>query len=235
MKLKNKKSISIRRFEFTEEEMADAFECLLKAGKTLPGIGRFSRVFREVDCQRGRPDFVALAHGTTRFLAGKSITVKFAGSLVLSFLHERSPRSTAYLCEQSGLSMRTIETATGELVKHKYVLRTESGAYILNPKRPLRHVQAWAFELKLNRPKRAVFQAQQYRSFAQGVLIVVPPEQLGLYNKFDLAMRRWGIGLASFNPLTKEFFVTRRPRIGKPRSRHHQAYALFQLLSNDAT
>lgn len=215
--------------------MADAFECLLKTGKTLPGVGRFSRVFREVDCHRGRPDFVALARGTTRFLAGKSITVKFAGSLVMSFFHERAPRSLSYVCEHSGLSMRTIESATDELVKCKYVLRTESGSCLLNPRRPLRQVRVWAFELKLDKPKRAVFQAQQYRSFAQGVLIVVPPEQLALYDKFELAMGRWGIGLASFNPLTEEFIVARPPRIGRPHSRHHQAYALFQLLGNDAT
>jgi hypothetical protein len=192
-------------------------------------------VFREVDCQRGRPDFVALAYGTTRFLAGKSITVKFAGSLVLSFLHEHAPRSLAYLCENSGLSMRTVESSADELAKRKYVLQTESGSYVLNPKRPLRQVRVWAFELKLNRPKRAVFQAQQYRSFAQGALIVVPPEQLVLYDKFDLVMRRWGIGLASFNPLTEEFVVARPARVGRPHSRHHQAYALFQLLRDDAT
>lgn len=215
--------------------MADVFERLLKAGRTLRGVGRFSRVFREVDRHRGRPDFVALAHGTTRFLAGRDITVKFAGSLVISFLHERAPRSLAYLCERSGLSMRTIESATDELVERKYVLRTESGSCRLNPSRPLRQVQVWAFELKLDKPKRAVFQAQQYRSFAQGVLIVVAPEQLALYDRFKLAMRRWGIGLASFDPLTEEFTVERRPRIGRPHSRHHQAYALFQLLGNDAT
>ena len=155
--------------------------------------------------------------------------MKFAGSLVLSFLHERAPRSLAYVCESSGLSMRTVEEATDELVRREYVLRTDSGSCLLNPGRPLRQVRVWAFELKLNNPKRAVFQAQQYRSFAQGVLIVVPREQLALYDKFRLAMRRWGIGLASFDPLTEEFAVTRAPRIGPPHSRHHQAYALFQL------
>jgi hypothetical protein len=235
MKSKTTNLTTTRRFPFSEEEMADAFERLLKRGKTLPGVGRLSRVFREVDCHRGRPDFVALARGTTQFLAGRSVTVKFAGSLIMSFLHERAPRSLAHLCEHTGLSMRTIASATDELVERRYVLRTESGSYVLNPGRPLWQVQVWAFELKLDKPKRAVFQAQQYRSFAQGVLIVVPPGQLGFYDQFKLAIRRWGIGLASFDPLTDEFIVARPPRIGRPHSRHHQAYALFQLLGNDAT
>ena len=61
MKVNRPKSTKRRRFPFTEEEMADAFERLLKAGRTLHGVGRFSRVFREVVCHHGRPDFVALA------------------------------------------------------------------------------------------------------------------------------------------------------------------------------
>ncbi len=234
MKVTSSKATTGRRFPYSEEEMADAFEQVLKTGRTLPGIGRLSRVFREVDCHRGRPDFIALARGTTHFLTGKSVTLKFAGSLVMSFLHERAPRSLAYLCEQTGLSKRTIETATAELVNRGFALQTESGTYFLNAAKPLRQVQVWAFELKLDKPKRAVFQAQQYRSFAQSVLIVVPPGQLALYDKFKLAMRRWGIGLASFDPSTKEFIIQRPPRIGSPHSRHHQAYALFQLLADDA-
>lgn len=234
MKVKSTRSTTTRRFPFSEEEMADAFEHVLKTGRTVPGIGRLSRVFREVDCHRGRPDFIALARGTTQFLTGKSVTLKFAGSLIMSFLHERAPRSLSYLCEQSGLSKRTIESAADELVKRGYALQTESGSYLLNSAKPLRQVRVWAFELKLDKPKRAVFQAQQYRSFAQSVLIVVPPGQLALYDRFKLAMRRWGIGLATFDPLTKEFIVQRPPRIGSPHSRHHQTYALFQLLGDDA-
>jgi hypothetical protein len=232
MKAKTREADVVRRFPFTEEEMADAFERLLTTGKTLDGVGRFSRVFREVDCQRGRADFVALAYGTTRFLTGKDINIKFAGSLLLSFLHERAPRSLAYLRDRTGLTERKVESAASELAKRRYVLQTESGSYVLNPKRPLRQVCIWAFELKLDNPKRAVFQAQQYRSFAQGVLIVVPPEQLVLYEKFGMVMRRWGIGLASFNPLTGKFVLARHARLGPPHSRHHQAYALLQLLGD---
>ena len=225
---------SSRRFPFSEEEMADAFERLLNRGRTLPGVGRLSRVFREVDCHRGRPDFIALARGTTRFLTGKSITLKFAGSLIMSFLHEKSSRSVTYLREHSGISLRTIKLALKELVERKYVLDAGGSSYLLNPARPLRQVHVWAFELKLDKPKRAVFQAQQYRSFAQSVLIVAPPSQLPLYKKFGVAMRRWGIGFATFDPLTNEFKIHRSPRIGTPHSRHHQAYALFQLLSGTA-
>ena len=219
-----------RSFCFTEKQMADAFERLLRDGRPLPGLGSFARVFREVDCQRGRPDFIALARGTGRFFSGKGIALKFAGSLVLSFLHNCAPRSAKYLQGHTGLTYRTVQAAIHELLNSRYVLRTGNGAYVLNPGRPLRQVQVWAFELKLGKPKRAVFQAQQYRSFAQRVLIVVPPGQMAVYSKFRVAMRRWGIGLATFDPIRSEFLIRRLPRPSQPHSKQHQAYALFQLL-----
>jgi hypothetical protein len=110
---------------------------LLKTGRTLPGVGRLSRVFREIDCHRGRPDFIALGRGSTRFLTGKSITLKFAGSLVMSFLHGRAPRSVGYQCRHSGLSLRTVKAAVDELVKRKYALRTGNWSYLTNPAHPL--------------------------------------------------------------------------------------------------
>lgn len=215
---------------YTEEEMADAFEELLSRGTTIPGIGRLTRVFREIDCHRGRPDFIALAHGTSRLLTGRSIEAKSAGSLLMSFLHFSSPRSITYLATQSGLAMRTVRTTLDELTRARHICQRRSGSYVLNPARRIRDVQVWAFELKIGHPRRALFQAQQYRLFAQRVMIVVPPDQAHLFAKRSETMRRWGIGLASFDATRGQFEVYRRPRIGGPQSRQHQAYALFQLL-----
>lgn len=221
---------TVSRPSFTEEDMADAFERLLTTGSSIPGIGRLTRVFREIDCHRGRPDFIALAHGTSRFLTGKTIAAKAAGSLLMSFLHHRAPRSAAYLARHSGLSVRTVRGVTDELLTQRYALQTDSGALLLNPVRRLWEVQVWAFELKIDKPRRALVQAQQYRLFAQRAMIVVPPTQVHLYGKHGESMRRWGIGLASFDPRSAHFAVHRRPRMGGPQSRQHQAYTLLQLL-----
>jgi hypothetical protein len=217
-------------FSYSEEEMADAFQQFMNEKRGLPGIGRFSRVFREIDCQQGRPDFIALSRTHKKFLTGNTITVKLAGSLVLSLLHENAMRTPEYLARHSGLSIRSVESALSELLVHKYVKRSASGAYFINSGRSLRAIEVVAIELKLDRPRRALFQAQQARSFAQQVLIVVPPRQAKLYEKYAVALRRWGIGLATFEPQTLEFSVCRAPRTSRPRSRQHQAYAMFQLL-----
>jgi hypothetical protein len=212
--------------------MANAFERFIVARHGLPGVGRVSKLFREISCQQGRPDFVALVGRKHRFLSGNSVTLKLAGSLVLSFLHEGAGRTQAYLCEHSGLSLRSVRDALAELVKYRYVKRTASGAYIANPTSSLHTVEVIAIELKLDRPRRAIFQAQQCRAFAQRVLIVVPPSQLGTYRKFSVALRRWGIGIATFDPITMEFMLRRKPRSGKPHSLQHQVYAKFQLLDD---
>ncbi len=221
-----------RRFAYTEEEMANAFQTFMEVERGIPGIGRFSRVFREIDCQQGRPDFIALARTQKKFLNGNTISVKLAGSLVFSLLHENAMRTPEFLARHSGLSVRSVESALSELLIHKYVKRSSSGAYSINAKRSLREIEVIAIELKLDRPRRALFQAQQARSFAQQVLIVVPPSQARLYDKYAVALRRWGIGLSTFDPQTRDFSLCRAPRTSRPRSRQHQAYAMFQLLDD---
>ncbi len=222
----------VRRFPYTEEQMADAFERFMLAKRGLPGVGRVSRIFREIDCQQGRPDFVAIVGRKHRFLNGNTISLKLAGSLVLSFLHEGAGRTPAYLREHSGLSLRSVRQALTELMKHHYVKRTESGTFIANPSSSLHTVGVIAIELKLDRPRRAIFQAQQYRAFAQRVLIVIPPSQLSTYRKYEVALRRWGIGIATFDVQSNEFVLRRKAIWGKPHSKQHQAYAKFQLLDD---
>lgn len=220
------------RFEYTERQMADAFERFVLEKRGLPGIGRVSRLFREVPCQQGRPDFVALMGRKYRFLKGNTVSQKLAGSVVLSFLHEGVGRTPAYLCEHSGLSVRSIKQALGELVRHRYVNCTKTGAYLANPSSSLQTVEVMGIELKLDRPRRAIFQAQQCRAFAQRVLIVVPPSQLRTYRKYQVAIQRWGIGVATFDPGSCEFVLRRKPRSGRPHSKQHQVYAKFQLLED---
>ncbi len=220
----------IRRFPYTEEQMAVAFERFIVAKCGLPGVGPISKIFREINCQQGRPDFVAIVGRKKRFLNGDTVSLKLAGSLVLSFLHEGAGRTPGYLCEHSGLSVRSVRQALAELVRHRYVKRTASGAFVANPASSLHTVEVMAIELKLDRPRRAIFQAQQCRAFAQRVLIVIPPSRLDAYRKYRLALRRWGIGIGTFDVTSDEFVLRRKPRSSKPHSKQHQAYAKFQLL-----
>ena len=230
-----KSTASRQKFAYSEEEMANSLEMYMCERRGLPGIGRFIRVFREIPCQQGRPDFIAITRSPRKFLNGSVISVKLAASLILSLLHENAKRTPEYLLRSSGLSSRSVDAALSELAYHKYAIRSKSGAYSLNSNRLLRKTEVVAIELKLDKPRRAVFQAQQARSFAQQVLIVVPPNQADAYGKYAVALQRWGIGLATFEPRNRIFAVCRAPRRSRPRSRQHQAYAMFQLLQESTS
>lgn len=217
---------------YSEKEMGDVFEQFMRDKRGLPKIGRFSKIFREIDCQQGRPDFIALTGRKPNFLKGQPISVKLAGSLVLSMLHEEAPRTETYLARSTGLSKRSVQEALSELHSQRYIKRLQTGAYVINPARCFRSADVLAIELKLKNAKRAIFQAQQACSFAQRVLIVVPPDQINIYSKYDVVLKRWGIGIASFDPNNNDFVLTRTPRAILPKSRQHQAYAMLQLLDD---
>jgi len=74
MKINSVSSSSTRRFAYTEEEMGHAFEKLLTTKSGINGIGPFNRVFREVNCQRGRPDFIAFKSGRSNFYLEKGLS-----------------------------------------------------------------------------------------------------------------------------------------------------------------
>jgi len=222
-----------KRFAYTEDQMAVAFERVLKSRQGLAGLGPFWRVFREVDCHRGRPDFVAI-EGKQKFRV-EANSLGFVAATVLALLRPSAHRSLNYLVTKSGFSRPSVRLAIRDLKRLGHIRQSDKGeSYTLDPRRNLFDVEVWAFELKLDKPKRAIFQAQQYRLFAQKVLIVVPPTQVASYTKHHGTMERWGIGLASFDPDTKQFSVEIAARWGEPVSKQQQIFALGRLLDRKA-
>jgi hypothetical protein len=211
--------------------MADGFLALLSSRRGLSGIGPFGAAFREINCLQGRPDFIAFRGkaSTTRSMTLESIGL--AGAAVLALLKSRSPRSLDYLLRLSGYSPITTRKAVDILETHQFVRETKRGCYVLGRSARPFDWETWAFELKLNDPRRAIFQAKQTKTFADRVIIVVPPSQLRNYNRFSEAIVRWGIGLAGFDPCTQEFYLERKPRKTRPLSRQHRIYAIAQILA----
>jgi hypothetical protein len=113
-----------------------------------------------------------------------------------------------------------------------FIEQIPNGSYILGSAEELLKPEVWAFELKLSDSKRAVFQAQQCKAFAERVIIVVPPSQAKNYNRFRDSMNRWGIGLASFDPHSAIFIILKSPRKTRPFSREHRMYAISQMLAS---
>jgi len=219
---------NVSRLDFSEEDMANAFERRLRSRRPLLGMGRFSQIFREVDCRRGRPDFIGIASPSVPQPISRPSQHNLATSSLLSLLKARSPRTRTWLERQTGLSRDVVARALRNLVQNELAEAVSPGRYLLAGGATMFETECTAFELKLKNPRRAVFQAQ-YTLFAQRVWIIVPPSQASSFDVYQPVLQRWGIGVAWFDLHSRRcqaIYPARRRPAG---SREHQAYALLRL------
>jgi len=223
------KRTSSTPFGYSEEDMAQAFQRLLLSENGLPSVGVFGAIYREITCQQGRPDFIALRY-TCSSGEGEHMKVHgLVGPAILQRLKPAAPRTIDYLVTKLEFGRDSIRKSLRHLIERGYVEQLESSAYRLADVNNLQTPEIWTFELKLNNPKKAVFQAQQSRTYAERAIIVVPPGQEKNYIRFEVTMQRWHIGLATFDPLTGIFRFVRKGRKSRALSPAHQIYTLSQL------
>lgn len=224
------KRTSSSPFSYSEEEMAQAFERLLLSENGLPGVGVFGEIYREISCRQGRPDFVALRY-TSNLERHNEVNVPgFVGPAILQNLKPNAPRTFNYLAGKMEFGRDSIRRSLRQLIEKGYVEQLESGTYRLASNSNLNKPEIWTFELKLNNPKKAVFQAQQSRTYAERSIIVVPPGQERNYERFRETMQRWHIGLSTFNPMTGVFRFIRKGRKARAFSPTQQIYTLSQMV-----
>jgi len=217
------------RFGYSEKEMAQAFERLLRAKKGLPELGGFDAVYSEITCRQGRPDFIALRYKSSRAMRKRLAVPGLIGPAIVQHLRVGSPRTLDYLVQKLEFGRRSIQGALREMVENGCIEQRGDGGYVLATRMNNEKPEIWAFELKLNNPKKAVFQAQQCRAYAERSIIVVPPGQEANYDRFDGTLQRWYIGLSTFDPLTGQFRVVRKGRKARALSPAHQIYTLSQV------
>jgi hypothetical protein len=218
-----------RGFRFSEEAMADAFQQLLSSKNGLPEIGAFDGIYREISCQQGRPDFIALRNNSNHNAPSFPKAVGLVGPSILSNLKPNSPRTLDYIVSHSEFSRDSIRRCLRRFLDSGHVEETDSGSFCLGKSAVGIQSEIWSFELKLDNAKRAVFQAKQSRAFAERAIIVIPPGKEHSYDKYHETLRRWGIGLATFDPMTKDFRFVKKGRKAKAFSRTHQIYALSRI------
>lgn len=227
------KRISSSPFGYSEEDMAQAFERLLLSENGLPSVGGFNAVYREISCQQGRPDFIALRY-TSSSGEGEHMSVRgLVDPAILQNLKHKAPRTLDYLAGKLEFSRDSILKSLRYLIEKGYVEQFRSRSYRL-AERNLEKPEIWTFELKLNNPKKAVFQAQQSRAYAERAIIVVPPGQEKNYKRFEVTMQRWHLGLAIYDPLTGVFRFVRKGKRSRALSTAQQIYTLSQLASRNS-
>lgn len=223
------KRISSSPFGYSEEDMAQAFQRLLLSENGLPSVGVFGAIYREITCQQGRPDFIALRYTSTTG-EGEHMNVRgLVAPAILKRLKPAAPRTIDYLVSTLEFGRESIRRSLRQLIERGYVEQLEGGAYRLANVNQIHTPEIWTFELKLSNPKKAVFQAQQSRAYAERAIIVVPPGQEKNYERFRETMQRWHIGLARFDPLTGIFRFVRKGRRSRALSPTQQIYTLSQI------
>ncbi len=92
-------------------------------------------------------------------------------------------------------------------------------------------MEFWAFELKINNWKRALFQALRYKTFASRIMIVFPMNKEKLIAKNVDKFNKLKLGIMLFNAYDKSYKILVRPPKTHPSSRMHHLFMLTKILS----
>jgi hypothetical protein len=230
--------------EFTELEMADAFEHTLKAS-LVKGIPNFDILYREVSCQQGIPDFVGLSSAVLiQNYDFSNLTATESCSIIMSILKRNSGRRKEYIKEKTALSDATLNRALKELLSNGLIVE-KNNLYFLSINDNSQKDSIWAFELKLSNWKRALFQALQYKAFANYVAVVLPYERENILRKNLSTFITLNVGVLLFDPKGQKSKWLRRPKkevsiskwqtlflLGKISNQHSQENKIPCLESN---
>lgn len=209
--------------------MANAFESAIKASaiKSLPN---FDLVYREVVCQQGIADFVGLTSAASVFLNNnlEELSSTDSSSQILSLLKLNSGRKIKFLSGRIGITDATLNRVLKELISKNYVVK-KNELYYLSKSYNLDKTNIWAFELKLSNWKRALFQALQYKAFANYSVVVFPLAKEKLIKENLDPFQKLNIGVLLFNPETLESKWISRAKKEHSISRWHTVFLLGQI------
>lgn len=220
----------------TEEQVSAAFEAALSNGAWARHYPSFRRVLREVDCQQGRPDFVASpARATTISKARRaqlaSALATPSGARILSLLKPAAPRAENYLVRASGLSQPVVRRTISTLESLNAVLPAGRTAYVQSPGFLDLEWELWAFEVKVDHWQRALYQALQYGAFAHRVAVVVPERWAHRFQRQIQRFRTLKVGIIALDLHSGLIRPVLRPTKRVPASRFHYLYALGKFLA----
>lgn len=153
-----------------------------------------------------------------------------AAARVLSLLKPNSIRTLEYLHRSSGLSIRTVRRNLRMLEELTLVKSANTGSYLLGEKLLELDRELWAFEVKVDNWQRALFQALQYRAFADRVVVAVAGDYVHRVRRHASLFRSFRIGLLAVHPPTRSVEVVLPAFRGPPTSKFHRFQALGRFL-----
>ena len=219
----------------SEKQLSVAFEDVIRKKNWTPYYPPFTKILKEMDCLQGRPDFVGSFNDST--FIPMDLKDRLASALrtpslaqILSLLHYAAPRSRKYLLRKSGLSIPVTRRSIKILESHELVKQDGKSGYLLPSSFPKMRWELWAFEVKVDHWKRALYQALQYRAFANRVSVVLPERWIHRIEQNINRFRLLNVGVIALDADKRLIRFIVRPKKSSPSSRFHYFYALGKFL-----
>lgn len=215
-----------------EYELGKRFEEYLNNSKQQ--LFKFDVLFKEVESFQGIPDYIGV------LVNDKEACEKFADmiskekwsttSKILSCLKSKMYHTIEYLEENTGLSKQTLQKDIMSLCKKDLVIQNVTGSYKLSDKYIVPQMQMYAFELKLDNWKRALFQAIRYKTFSEYNYVVMPIDKKELLLKKIDVFRENNVGLLLFDARLYKVEVLYKARKNQSISKFHSHYMKGKIL-----
>lgn len=220
----------------SEQKMADVFEKLLRDTRRTSEFPPFHSIFREVKCQQGIADFIAIAGNypsreTRKVLKDIHRISNNSTFHILALLKHRAPRTESFITRSTGLSNQIVRRILKQLEHRAMIKKVRSGGVILGPQWRPPKFDLWAFELKLKNWKRALFQALQYRAFATHVVIVLPKERSKIVMRHLDKFKTMKVGVMMFDINKRKHEIIIQPAKVTPSSKLHYFHTLGNLIA----
>lgn len=188
----------LRNIDTVEENLVTVFEVYLN-DKTK--IKSNFTIMRELDCWQGRADVVKVINNSKlKYCKSQGLALtNLTNARILSLLHYRSPRTLKFIEKKTYFKITTIKKSLRELIKCDLVIKTDNESYLLNPSFIFPSITFDAYEAKISNWRRALYQAIQYKGFANTSSVVMPTKHIAnalLHSKDFLSN---GIGLYEIN------------------------------------
>lgn len=224
--------------KLSEGKLSEAFQELISDVKWPVTVPQQLQVSREFASQQGRPDFVAFK--TSRSFISKatkervgSVLATRSCALMMALLKPSAPRTTTYLRKMSGMSGVRLRWSISCLEKQGLIERTKNGSFVASATWIDPSWEFWAFEVKVDDWKRALYQALQYRAFAHRSIVVIAEQWAHRIERNLDRFKSFGIGVIAVDADKKAIRVIRHPTRAKPYSRAHYYYAIGKFLASD--
>ncbi len=213
---------------------SDLFETFAMRSAPRRCLPKFNALFREVPATVGVADFIGLVAPRWRY-AQQRLEKRLHGlprgpiAEILAQLDYRGQASRDSLIENSHYTKQVVSMALSHLLKADIVSNAVDRGYAIRSTFKLPRAEIHFYEIKLEKWRRALFQATQAQSYADKVYCVMPLSKRKVLVENREVFRNAGVGLILFDPTQWKIVELIPGRKAKPKRPANKLDVLIRL------